>query len=41
MLLRQIDGSPLDALRVELATSLVVRESCAAPGTSGSLQGQT
>ncbi|MGD0440752.1 MAG: LacI family DNA-binding transcriptional regulator [Acidimicrobiales bacterium] len=31
MLLRQIEGMPLDALRVELATSLVVRESCARP----------
>ena len=31
MLLRLIDGRPLDAVRVELATSLVVRDSCAAP----------
>jgi LacI family transcriptional regulator len=31
MLQRLIDGRPLDAVRVELATSLVVRDSCAAP----------
>ena len=31
MLRRLIDGRPLDAVRVELATSLVVRDSCAAP----------
>lgn len=31
MLLRLVDGQPLDATRVELATSLVVRRSTAAP----------
>lgn len=31
MLLRLIEGKPLDALRVELATSLIVRESTTAP----------
>jgi LacI family transcriptional regulator len=40
MLLRQIEGIPLDALRVELATSLVVRESCSAPAHPGSQQAQ-
>ncbi len=29
LLLQQIDGEPLTALRVELATSLVIRQSCA------------
>jgi hypothetical protein len=33
MLLRLIDGRPLDANRIELATSLVVRESTQPPGT--------
>jgi LacI family transcriptional regulator len=40
MLLRQIEGLPLDALRVELATSLVVRESCAPPACPGRRQAQ-
>ncbi|MBX5459219.1 MAG: LacI family DNA-binding transcriptional regulator [Thermogemmatispora sp.] len=31
MLLRLIAGEPLDSMRIELATSLVVRESCAPP----------
>jgi LacI family transcriptional regulator len=33
MLLRLIAGLPLDSNHVELSTSLVVRESCAAPRT--------
>ena len=38
MLIRQIEGVPLDAMRVELATSLVVRDSCSGPsGPSGPL----
>jgi LacI family transcriptional regulator len=40
-LIRQIEGVPLDAMRVELATSLVVRDSCSGPsGPSGPLPGQ-
>jgi len=31
MLLRLIDGEPLDSIRVELPTTLVVRESCTSP----------
>lgn len=31
LLLRQIDGEPLEATHVELSTSLVIRESCALP----------
>jgi LacI family transcriptional regulator len=29
MLLRQISGEPLDSMRVELTTTLIVRDSCA------------
>lgn len=31
MLLRLVDGEPLDSIRVELPTTLVIRESCARP----------
>ena len=34
MLLRQIAGEPLDTTRIELATSLILRESCAAPSST-------
>jgi len=33
MLLQQIRGKPLDSTRVELTTSLVIRESCTAPAS--------
>lgn len=36
MLLRQIAGEPLDTMRVELATSLILRESCAPPRSATS-----
>jgi LacI family transcriptional regulator len=35
MLLRLIAGEPLDSMRVELATTLITRESCARPPSNG------